>query len=221
MRVEGVQSLLAVGERRSREILKVSNPHEGKHPSPANSVADPPFQKVIGCNAPRLRLVADALAVDTPEQALEAISRIPQIDQVAVLRGVQQPVPRPYTSPGPHLPAGQVSLATFTPDDIEVKADVAAPGGAWLVYASSHHPDWSVTVDGAPAPLIEAYRAFQAVHLDPGSHDVRFSFRSNHHWIGNGLMWFGVLGTLAFCSLFGWVLFSPGQRFLARTAANR
>jgi hypothetical protein len=200
MRIDGVRPLLLAGEQRSACNRMVPNLYPGPAPTAETTAEDEPFQRVVGCAAPRLRLVPGAVVVATPEQALEQVRRIQAIDGVAVLRGVSGGPGLPPTGGATQAGAGEARVVSYTPDEIEVVADVAAPGGAWLVFASSYHPDWEAMVDGVRVPLAEAYRAFPAVGLSPGSHRVTFCFRRHGAHPGQWLAPFGVLAGLALCA---------------------
>ncbi len=51
------------------------------------------------------------------------------------------------------------------------------PAARALVFTETHYPGWVATVDGQPAPLVEANGAYQAVIVPPGTHEVEFAFR--------------------------------------------
>ena len=56
----------------------------------------------------------------------------------------------------------------------EVVVDADSPDGGWLVLNDVWHPWWGVTVDGAPADMLEANVLFRAVTLPPGRHRITF-----------------------------------------------
>jgi hypothetical protein len=212
LRIEGVRSLLLAGEQRSACNRMVLAIYPGVAPTGETTAADEPFQRVVGCSAPRLRLVADAVIVETPEQALAAIRRIRPIDEVAVLRAA--PGVAASSVAGDSVPgaAGEARVVHYSPDEVAVAVDVTARTGAWLVFASSYHPDWEATVDGAPAPLAEAYRAFPAARLSSGSHHVTFFFRRHGFHPGQWLVYFGVLAGLVLCAGCGWLFWDRSPR---------
>ncbi len=53
-----------------------------------------------------------------------------------------------------------------------------AKAGDWLYYADVWHPFWSVSVNGAPAPLYKGSLAYKAVPLQAGKNVVTFTFGS-------------------------------------------
>ena len=84
-------------------------------------------------------------------------------------------------------------------DTIEVAVD--AGGSGWLVVADTLD-DWTATVDGVAAEVVEADHAFGAVHLDEGAHRVVLSYTPagwrTGVWVSGGtlvaLLAIGVLG---------------------------
>lgn len=75
---------------------------------------------------------------------------------------------------GPAMAPGAAIVAD-EPDRVDVQAATGSNGG-YLVLYDSYDPDWNVTVDGAPAPLLRAEYLFRSVRLAPGSHRVRFEY---------------------------------------------
>ena len=72
-------------------------------------------------------------------------------------------------------PSGEARLLRRDALHVEVAATTSVP--AYLVLTDSYHPDWQVTVNGKPAPLLRANQIFRAVALSPGTHHVSFRYR--------------------------------------------
>lgn len=70
---------------------------------------------------------------------------------------------------------GTVEFVSYAPRDIVLKAEVNTP--AVLLLNDRFDPNWRVTVDGQPAPLLRANFLMRAVRLEPGTHTVEFSYR--------------------------------------------
>jgi hypothetical protein len=83
--------------------------------------------------------------------------------------------------PGPAGDREGVQVAEFSPERVQLKAQVSQP--ALLVLADAFYPGWRASVDGAPVPIMQANLMFRAVALAPGSHDVSFSYEpSSWRW---------------------------------------
>ncbi|MBP8973645.1 MAG: YfhO family protein [Anaerolineae bacterium] len=62
----------------------------------------------------------------------------------------------------------------------ERRFHVATDAPAYLVFAETWYPGWSATVNGAPAPLLRANLAFQAVAVPAGDSEIVFRYRITH-----------------------------------------
>ncbi len=71
---------------------------------------------------------------------------------------------------------------TALPAERRFRAATDAP--AYLVFAETWFPGWSATVNGAPAPILRANLAFQAVALPAGVSEVVFRYRISHFEVG-------------------------------------
>ena len=89
--------------------------------------------------------------------------------------------------------AGQVSIASYGPDEVRVAATMDRAG--LLVLADTHYPGWTVAVDGEPAALLKADVTFRGVALEAGAHEVVFRYEPWWRpllWL-TGLGWAGLL----------------------------
>jgi hypothetical protein len=99
---------------------------------------------------------------------------------------------------------GTVEFASYAPKQIVLKASVTtAP--AVLLLNDHYDPNWVVTVDGQPAPLLRCNYVMRGVYLTPGAHTVEFSFRPSTKPLyvslgamGLGLLLLAVLGVAGF-----------------------
>ncbi|RME45869.1 MAG: hypothetical protein D6796_09820, partial [Caldilineae bacterium] len=104
---------------------------------------------------------------------------------------------RPGESPGvvrrgqPH-PDDRVTIARYAPERIDLDVTLASPG--WLLLTDTCYPGWRVTVDGTPAPLIEADLMFRAVEVPAGTHRLTFAYRPLSVFGGAALSLLGVAG---------------------------
>jgi hypothetical protein len=86
---------------------------------------------------------------------------------------------------------------------------VTRPDGGWLIYADAHHPFWRAEIDGEAAPIWISNFAFKALKLDPGRHEIVFSFGD---WLRDRLYWlFAFVGTAVMLFQFWLVLWTRGD----------
>jgi hypothetical protein len=146
---------------------------------------DFPIDAIVGCRAPKLRLVADARVVGTPEEARDALLAGVQAggERSVVVQVPSGAAPAPGGGPEGG-PAGRVRVTRFTLNELVADVQVEAPQGAWLVYADAYHPGWRASVNGQETPVYPADLAFKALRVPPGSNVVRFWF---HHGLNHFL----------------------------------
>ena len=68
-----------------------------------------------------------------------------------------------------------VQIVAYEPERVVLAANVASP--AVLVLADAFYPGWQATVDGVPAPILRANLMFRGLALEPGQHEVVFSYK--------------------------------------------
>jgi hypothetical protein len=102
------------------------------------------------------------------------------------------------STPGSVSPPGSVS----TPGSVEmeilsdekVRLQVLATRPALLVLADSWYPGWKATVDGATRPIHRVNHAFRGVVVEPGRHEVVFTYAPASFLWGAALSIAGLLG---------------------------
>jgi len=137
---------------------------------------DPDLLKVLGCTAPKLRLVEQVDIVKNKDQAARLLfSRAKIADRPVITRpeGQEGSISGKAAKQQPAV----IIAKNFSANELLVEVDNPYPQGAWLIYADSFHPDWSVFVNGKPARCDPAYLAYKAVRLETGKSQVRFVFR--------------------------------------------
>ena len=103
-----------------------------------------------------------------------------------------------------HL-AGAARYFTATNPNCTVRAKgrqsvtLSCPSSAVLVRRETDLPGWSARVDGHPSPLHRFDDLFQAVNIEPGEHQVTFSYSPPH------IRW-GFAGFAAGCL---WLVLAP------------
>jgi len=89
------------------------------------------------------------------------------------------------------------SLTPVTALPAERRFHVATDAPAYLVFAETWYPGWSATVNGAPAPLLRANLAFQAVGVPAGESEVVFCYRINDFGAGAAISAGALIAALA------------------------
>jgi len=69
---------------------------------------------------------------------------------------------------------GTVEFKSYAPKRLVFAANATAP--SVLLLNDKYDPDWKVTVDGQPAGLLRCNFIMRGVYLQPGKHEVVFSF---------------------------------------------
>jgi hypothetical protein len=70
--------------------------------------------------------------------------------------------------------SGTVEFTSYAPTDIKFHTRAATP--TVLLLNDQYDPNWRVTVDGKPAPLLRANFIMRGVYLTQGEHNVEFQF---------------------------------------------
>jgi hypothetical protein len=101
----------------------------------------------------------------------------------------------PSPAPAPSPAGSTMEPARVTAHERKrVTVEAELPSAGILVLADTWYPGWTVTVDGAPAPLLRADYAFRGVALPAGRHVVDFRFSSRPAALG---LWLSLLGLLS------------------------
>ena len=69
----------------------------------------------------------------------------------------------------------------------------------YLVLATTRDAGWSATLDGSPAPLLQANSAFMALDVPEGEHVVELSYRPRGWSMCLLAAALGLAGALAWC----------------------
>jgi hypothetical protein len=93
---------------------------------------------------------------------------------------------------------GQVRIAHYAPESVELEVDARQP--AVLVLNDAFYEGWSATVDGQPAPILPANVAVRGVRVPAGPHRVSFSYRTPGLVLG-AIISLGTLGLLGLAVL--------------------
>lgn len=94
--------------------------------------------------------------------------RAPDFDASALVVVAERPAHRP-------TPRGRVSSLDLSEPDVR-RISVDAPDGGVLVLGDRWHRGWRGTIDGTPAPVLQADSVLMAVAVPPGAREVRLEF---------------------------------------------
>ncbi len=153
---------------------------------------------------PRIRWADQAQVIDTPSGRLTALeSGTLPADSVVL------------SEPGP-LPSGKGAVLHAVHDSGDnITVDVAAAGAGYLVVADSMQSGWRVSIDGAPARMVDADHAFSGVFVPAGQHRVEFSYRGQGMVAG---LFITAVSLVILAALYLWA--RVRRRSSVRTAEN-
>ncbi|MBM3875242.1 MAG: YfhO family protein [Verrucomicrobia bacterium] len=111
-------------------------------------------------------------------------------------------VEEPFSAPaagatGTNPPGGEVKFVSYAPKRITLAA--SAPGPRVLLLNDRHDPNWTVRVDGQPAPLLRCNYIMRGVALPAGEHTIEFRFEPPRQ--GLMLSMAGLVVALGLCAL--------------------
>jgi len=137
---------------------------------------DHALQAILGCHAPKMRLVSNALYVKDEVEAEKTIRTTPDLAALAILAVPEGDSRPPQSASASAGDPGFVSVSEFGTNALTVKTQVANPEGAWLIYADAYDPRWRAWVNDQPTPVVPAYIGLKAVRVPRGDAVVRMAF---------------------------------------------
>lgn len=169
--MKAMQRLSALDEERMLALMGVVWRGEGRGRSLV-------YLHVPG--AARVRLLAEATYVSTPEEALAAVLDSDfNPDETLILEGEER------KENGSPAGARFVVRDETNPNLVEI--DVQSPGGTWLLLSDTWYPGWQARIDGAEQEVWRADYLFRAVWVPAGSHRVTFRYQPLSFTLGAAL----------------------------------
>ncbi len=160
--------------RRSfREVLPFSFKQDANFNIGADASPNGPWALLeFGAALPRAKLYTDWEVRTNDTTALEILGN-PSVDvhKIVIL---SDPVPPPPPGNSNAAP-GTVEFASYAPKHIELKASATA--SSILLLNDQFDRDWSVTVNGQPAPLLRCNYIMRGVQVPAGASTVVFHFQ--------------------------------------------
>ncbi len=155
---------------------------------------------------PRAYIAYSPLIFDTELKALNAAIH-PDFDPARNVALVSSEAADPQggsDAPRGGADAAAVDRVRITSDiGSEVRIEVSAQDGGYLVLTDTYYPGWRARVDGEERPILQANYFYRAVPIGPGDHEVVFRYEPRSFALGLrislatlGLL---LLGVLAFC----------------------
>lgn len=141
---------------------------------------------------PRTYVVYAAEQIVDETRAVERL-----LDDRFDLRNVAVTAERTGLPTVPIRPATPAEIVSRSDTQIVVRATAAHRG--LLVLAEQHYPGWHVSIDGQAAALVRANHVFRGVMLEPGDHEVMFSFGPGSLKTG---AWLSATGVIVLICLF-------------------
>ncbi len=164
-------------------------------------------------HACQARIVSD-LQIEI-EAAPEPVVLSAEVAQVVPLApdvvGVDIELPEPLDylpgqAPGLSEP---VTITSYTPQRVELDADLERPG--LVVLADVYYPGWTLTIDGAPAPIYRANRLMRAAAVKSGKHHLVYTYKPRSFRVGAQL---SIAGLAVLLTLGVWFTRRPVTRSL-------
>lgn len=162
----GVKELF---DLRRRDSAPVTDPRKALDP-----MTDEILGRVLGCNVPKLRLVGN-VRYASDDKAASQMVMTQDIYSVPVITTNNAPG---LGSESTKLPVDhEITARNFSANKLDLTVENKSADSLWLVYADAFNERWKATVDGIPKRIFPANIAFKAVQIEPGRHDVSFSFQ--------------------------------------------
>jgi hypothetical protein len=139
---------------------------------------DPALRTVLGCDAPKLRLLTGAHYASSRADASAAVRSTSDFVHTAIIEATSRaPIVDERQFADTDLP-GAVSVTAFSANRLIAHVRVITPDGAWLVYADAYDPRWHASVNDTPTVVVPADLGLKAIRVPPGDSTVRLEFYS-------------------------------------------
>ncbi len=155
---------------------------------------------------PRAFMVGEARFAGSAEEALEILKRIdPSRTVVIEANGSYQSAAQSE----PSSAEARIDITRAEAQQITLRA--SSTSGGYLVVMDAFDPGWTAQLDGQDTPLLRANRAFRAIAVPAGEHEIRMLYRPLSFRVGMLLSGIGglILGSIALAG------FWPARRAVA------
>ena len=118
------------------------------------------------------------------------------------------------TGPTPPAPI-PVNVTTYTPHEIDLALDT--PNAGYVLINDQYDPDWEVTLNGKPAPLLRADYLLRAIAVPAGPSSITLRYVAHYRVAGLSLP---VIATNNFSDAFMLLAFLIGGLLICRDSAK-
>ncbi len=138
----------------------------------ANGSPDPSYLYENRCFLPRAYVASEARFAPRSAEVLAALSS-PNFDasHVVLLDHRSDLTSRLGESAG-----GRIDAFAHSPNVVRLKVTLTEPG--YVVLLDRYARGWRATLDGRSVPILRANLLFRAVRAGPGTHEIRFDYRT-------------------------------------------
>jgi hypothetical protein len=136
--------------------------------------------------APYARVVAGAVKADPATIVPTLVDPRMDVSRIVLFTNDQPVTPEPLKEMPPPSPS-HAAVTAWQPGRMSIKLDPVPPKPSYLVVAENWYPDWQVTIDGRPGPLLRGDYSLITVPLPAGAATVDLTFRSRLYELGRAI----------------------------------
>jgi len=154
---------------------------------------------------------ADGVEVIPDDEQARSRLKDPAFDprrSIVLDRPLPEGIPEPLPTSARSI-SSSVEWLSRRSGNFELK--VASAARAVLVISQVFYPGWTAFIDGKPSTVMPADFALTSIQIPPGTHQVRFEFRSPSFRLG---LWISVISLAVLAGLAGFHGFAQKRRWL-------
>jgi hypothetical protein len=145
---------------------------------------------------PRAFLVKKAEVIEDADKILVNLSQKP-FDPEEVLNLENEPdAVTLATLPQEPALSNKTEIVEYKPERIVMK--VESRDKPWLFLSDTYYPGWKALVDGKPVKIMKANYAFRAIPIEPGTHQVEWTYEPTGFRLGIAVSLLTALGLVVY-----------------------
>ena len=164
---------------------------------PVETQTGPAFLYEADTIPPYARVLAGAAKLPEAQLATTAADPRFPFDRLAIYSDTASITPAPLANQVPDPSALVATVSDWRAGRMTVDITGRADQPEYLVVAENWYPDWTATVDGAPAAVLRAQNTLLSVVLPPGARQVVFDYQSPAYRRGRMISLAALAATLA------------------------